>query len=76
MRIAFELAEAGRIVVGVYNSAGRQVDLLADQRLPAGHHVALWDGTDLAGTPVASGVYQIVLRTDAGTFVRKATLVR
>ena len=55
--VSFELARAGEIELGVYDLAGRLVRQLVHDRLPAGAHVTVWDGTDARGQRVPSGVY-------------------
>ncbi len=53
----------------IYDVNGRLVRSLVDRQLPAGPHVAVWDGTDDAGRGVASGHYYA--RIDAGQFSEK-----
>jgi flagellar hook assembly protein FlgD len=64
--IAFELAEPGRVALRIYDSRGRWVRTLLDERKQAGRHSTRWDGTDSEGNPVSSGVYFCRMR--AGTF--------
>jgi flagellar hook assembly protein FlgD len=56
-RIAFTLPAAGRAELSVYDIAGRCVATLVDGHVEAGPHEVVWDGTNDAGEPVASGVY-------------------
>ncbi|MBU1073915.1 hypothetical protein KKG45_11775, partial [bacterium] len=66
--IAFELAEAARVRLAVFDISGRRVWTLADGRLmPAGGYTRTWHGIDDAGQPVAAGVY--VCRLIAGDAV-------
>lgn len=75
--IAFDLERPGRARLVVYDLAGRQVRVLADETLGAGRHEFIWDGVDQQGRRVASGVYLYALRPDGGdTLVRKMTLVK
>jgi len=57
--IRFELAQAGRTELRVYDVRGRLVRTLVDGTLVEGAHVAQWDGRNDAGTAVASGVYLV-----------------
>lgn len=41
----------------IFDVLGRQVRVLLDEPMVAGHGEINWDGTDKHGTPVASGVY-------------------
>ena len=66
--IRFDLPEAARAVLSVYDVQGRDVARLVDGPLAAGAHTATFDGTTLA-----SGVY--FYRLQAGTFARTSRLV-
>jgi len=56
-RIAFELAQAGRVELGIYSVNGRLIRILVDEEHGAGSHEVTWDGRDAAGQKVAAGVY-------------------
>ncbi|MFC1898369.1 FlgD immunoglobulin-like domain containing protein [Candidatus Cloacimonadota bacterium] len=56
-----ENTESTEIVI--FNLKGQRVKTLLNQVLPAGHHSAIWNGTDDSGKPVSSGVYFYKLRT-------------
>ncbi len=61
--IAFDLQHAGHYVdLDVFDLNGRRVTTLLSRVLPAGFHQANWDGRDIQGRPMASGVYVIRLR--------------
>ncbi len=62
--VRFSLAQPGRARLVVYDVAGRRVAPLLDADLPAGDHVAEWDGRTSAGR-AASGIYFV--RFTAGT---------
>ncbi|MBD3402146.1 T9SS type A sorting domain-containing protein [candidate division GN15 bacterium] len=74
--IEFALPQAGHVRVDVFNSLGRRVAVLVDQHLSAGHKVVTWDGTDINGRPVASGVYLYRLTTDGFNDSRKMVLLK
>jgi hypothetical protein len=63
-RLRFELATAGPTSLRVVNAAGRSVRRFELGFLDQGPHEVTWNGTGDGGTPLASGVYRIVL-TDA-----------
>jgi len=56
-RIGFELAQAGRVELGIYSVDGRLVRTLVDEERLAGSHEVIWDGRDAEGKKVAGGVY-------------------
>ncbi len=75
-RIDYSLPARGPATVGVFDIAGRRVATLFDGVAEAGPHSATWDGRAADGRLAASGVYQCVLRTDAGVQTRKLVLSR
>jgi len=74
--IEFDLLDAGRVRISVYDPAGRFVRTLADETFPAGPHSVLWDGADVLGRPVPSGVYLVRASATATVRTRKLVLVR
>jgi hypothetical protein len=74
--IRYDLPIDSNVSIVVYDVQGRSVRTLVDQRIKAGTHRLVWDGTNESGRNVASGVY--VYRIQAGGFhaVRKVTLLR
>jgi hypothetical protein len=57
----------------IYNIRGQRVRSLLDEKLSAGSHVLVWDGTDEAGRAAASGIY--FCRVEAGPFRRSVKMV-
>jgi hypothetical protein len=74
--IRFSLPEAGQISLMVYDVNGRVVRKLVNEYLLAGVHGVLWDGNDLTGRQMASGVYLYRLVTPSRMITRRMTLVR
>ncbi len=60
----------------IYDISGRLVATLVDGRLPAGEHVATWNGRTDDGGRAPSGVYFSRLTTPDGVQTRKMTLVK
>lgn len=71
--IEFGLPVASHVSLRVYDVAGRLVQTIVQQDLPAGFHVAKWDGRGGHGVPVASGVYFYELR--AGSFADRRRMI-
>lgn len=71
--IAFELPQAGPVRLDVIAADGSLVARLLDTTLPAGRHVARWNGDDQDGIPVARGVY--LVRFAAGRHIQSQKLV-
>jgi len=74
--IKFNLPEASRVSLNVYNILGQIVRVLVDEELPAGLHSVVWDGKNGQASDVASGVY--FYRIKAGDFesTMRMTLLR
>ncbi len=56
-KIAFSLPATADAKLAVFDIAGRRVVTLVDREVEAGRHEVVWNGTNEAGDPVASGVY-------------------
>ncbi len=75
-RVQFELAEAGPVVLGLYDARGRLVVELMRGDLRAGRHEVPWDGRDGGGRACAAGLYLARLSTASGVHTGRMTLVR
>ncbi len=67
-QISFDLPQAGKVDLSIYNVLGQNVRTLVSQDMEAGNHTVTWDGRSNEGTQVASGVY--FYRLSAGSFNR------
>jgi hypothetical protein len=74
--IHYSLDQGGSVTLDVYDILGRHVTTLAGGTEEAGVHSVNWNGTDRAGSPVASGVYFARLETGSQSTVHKMVLVR
>ena len=75
-RIEFQLARAGSITLAVRDLNGRLVRELVRGERMAGDQEVTWDRADTRGRRVASGVYFVELRTDAGVDAVKLLVLR
>jgi flagellar hook assembly protein FlgD len=74
--LGFALASPGRVVMSVYDPAGRLVRRLVDGHRSAGPHEVVWDGRDDAGRSLPSGTYLVRLEQGDGASVRRVTLLK
>ncbi|MEO2006798.1 MAG: FlgD immunoglobulin-like domain containing protein, partial [Candidatus Poribacteria bacterium] len=79
--LPFELDEASRVVVVIYDMQGRLVRTLELGQRVAGYHVsresaAYWDGRNELGESVGSGVYFYELRAGSGTSLGSMTILK
>jgi hypothetical protein len=56
-RIVYDVANAGRVRIEIYDVSGRMVRTLVDEHRGAGRYEVEWDGRNVQGTPVHTGVY-------------------
>jgi len=69
--ISFALPNSGKITIGVYNTLGQQVALLADGWMNAGWHTVEFNAENLS-----SGLYFYTMKTDNFTQTKKMLLLK
>ena len=74
--IHWNLGHDAEVSLKVFNVRGELVRTLRNERMDAGTHDIVWDGTSDQGSQVASGVYFYRLETKDYHQVRKVFLVR
>ena len=72
----FGLPRRARVALDVFDLRGRRVARLTDADLPAGEHVARWDGRDAARRPAAAGLYLARLEVQGVTRVARFVVTR
>jgi len=75
-RIGFELREPGEVRLEIYDPRGRRIAGSRQVFGAAGRHEFVWDGTNDAGRPVASGVYLYTLTAGDVSVTRKMLLAK
>ena len=74
--IEYSLPVDCQVTLGVYDIQGQRVAILTDEPHSAGRSVAHWDGKDMVGSPVPSGIYFCRLEASGFVQVRTITVVR
>lgn len=74
--LCFDLPKAGTYELSVYNARGQLVKRIRGNAAHGGSHEAQWDGCDLNGVPLASGVYLVRVQADNAVRTGKITLIR
>lgn len=74
--IPFVLEQTGRVVVRVFDVAGSHVATVFDGQMAEGRQTVDWDGRDVRGQRVSSGVYLYTLSTETRTLSRKMVMVK
>ncbi len=74
--IRFKLADKQAVRLAVFDVSGRMVTELANDVFTAGEHTATWNGKDLSGHDVSSGIYLIHMETEDQVRTGKMVLIR
>jgi hypothetical protein len=74
--IKFELPYRDHVRLSVFDLLGRKIITLLNEGLPAGLYEVAWDGTDIQGAFLPSGVYFYRLELSDYTETRKMVLIR
>lgn len=74
--ISFSLQSDGPVRLEVFDVAGRLVRTLVDDVRPAGRHTYEWDGRDLSGAPLPTGVYFTRAVVSGESATRKLVMIR
>jgi len=76
VRLSYTLGEAGATTITVFTLDGDVVRRLEMATKAAGEYSTYWDGTNLAGLPVARGVYFIRVVAPGVDEIRKVMIIR
>jgi hypothetical protein len=74
--ISFEAAEAMHARITVYSSRGFLITELLDDQVSTGRNSVVWNGRDIHGQKVGSGIYMVRLELGGEPFMRRVTLVK
>ena len=74
--ILFQLGQADRVSVRIFNTVGQLVKTLVDGHKSRGTYTIKWNSKDETGTDVASGVYFYQLKTKDAVEQKKMLLIR
>jgi hypothetical protein len=74
--IRFQLLEDAFVVLKIYNSIGQEICVLAERTYKQGSHNVLWDGKDMNGYYVPSGIYIYSIQAGEFSQVKKMVLLR
>jgi hypothetical protein len=74
--INYTLGKRSPVNITVYNIAGQKVAVLVDEVKTAGEHTVSWDGRDLSGRRVASGIYLYRMRAGDYKIAKKMIFIK
>ncbi len=70
-RIRYGLVSPAHVKIAVYDSIGRRVNVLVDQRQPKGEFSVTWNGTSRKGKKLPNGTYYYILKTGVNEYRHK-----
>ena len=62
--VKFTISEESYVTLKVYNSLGKEINVLLDKKLSPGEYNIQWEAKDKYGRSLPSGIYFICLQTD------------
>jgi hypothetical protein len=74
--IKYQVAHHSQVKIEVYNLAGQLVATLIDKQLPQGKYTVQWNGRDMNGKSVASGMYFVKMKAADFEKVNKIMLLK
>ncbi len=74
--IEYSIPISSRVTIDIYNLLGQKVKTVIDEMQPAGNYTTVWDGNDLNGRPISSGVYYYRILADDLTETKKLVLLK
>ncbi len=74
--IPFDLPGESEIQLSIYNVLGQKVTTILDRKLTAGSHTAVWNGVDLNGTGVSSGIYFVRMEAEDVVSTQKIVMLK
>ncbi|RKY58279.1 MAG: hypothetical protein DRP96_08705, partial [Candidatus Neomarinimicrobiota bacterium] len=74
--LRYELPQAGKVELRIFDLQGRQVNQLVSENQPPGKYSVIWNGCDSRGNQVPSGIYLFQLKCGSFSKTRKAVLMK
>lgn len=74
--LRYQLPKTTNLRLAIYNVLGQHIRTLVDATQDAGHYAVQWDGRNLHGDSVSSGVYLYHLESQVHAMTRKMLLLR
>lgn len=74
--IQYQLPEARRVMLSIYNILGEEIVTLVNRQEEAGIYQVTWDGKDRVGLPVSTSLYFYRLEAGEHVFTKKLMLIK
>ena len=76
IRVDFTINNSGYVDIGIYDITGKWVMNLIGKHMQNGKYNIAWNGSDMVGTPVASGSYLVVMKFGNSIQTKKIKLIK
>lgn len=74
--IRYSISEDAKVKIIIFNTNGEQITTLVNEKLSAGEHEIIWNGTNSSGTRVPTGVYFYQLFSNQKSETKKMLLLQ
>lgn len=74
--ISFNITETSNIQIKIFNTLGKEINVLLNKELSPGKYNIPWDAGDKFGNSLPSGVYLVVLKTNNSIKTFKSLLLK
>ncbi|MBN1406753.1 MAG: T9SS type A sorting domain-containing protein, partial [Calditrichaceae bacterium] len=74
--IRYGLKQSCNVKITIYNSLGRKIIELINERQDAGYHQAIWNGKNYLNQQVSSGIYFYRLSTENFTAIKRMVFIK
>jgi len=74
--ISFSIPNESHVQLSIYNIKGQKVIDLINTKLESGQHEIIWDGVDINGYSVSSGVYFYSMTAENNKVIKKMVLLK
>ena len=74
--IDIETASPGKLLVTIYDVSGRLVNTLMNKNINAGYYSVTWNGQNLRGEAMPTGIYFVQVESGTDLGVRKIMLIK
>lgn len=74
--IAYQLENDTLVNLSIYNVRGQKINTLVNNLQTSGKHTIVWNGDDVFGNPVSSGIYYYRLTVENKSLSKKMILIK
>ena len=74
--IDIETATSGKLLVSIYDISGRLINTLLNKKTVAGYYSVRWNGRNLNGEPMPTGLYFVQVESGGDLGIRKIMLIK